>query len=207
MDEIAFLQTYQKIQQEVLDLTYSIAFDDAQIKTSSIYIADLVLRIASEIESVAKTICRESGRHTDRHRHFDSDCIESIPDIENTFGVIIAPSMHFVRSDSRVYFPFRKTDVKPDGTTPIFPWNNAYQSLKHDKLASIKEFATIEYLLSAFSALTILLHLAMVLTSSDIVALPDSNGMFWRPGHNNICVPLDKALKTYIQNNNGQNIY
>lgn len=206
MNKIAFLQTYQKIQQEVLDLTYSITFDDYQIGVSSIYIADLILRIAFEIESVAKTICRKSGGHTDGH-HFDSDCIKSIPGIKDTFGVVIAPSMHFEQDKNCVYFPFRKSDVKPGGAKCTFPWNNAYQNLKHDKLATVKDFATIKYLLSTFSALTILLCLSKVLTSSEIIALPDSNGMFWRPSHNNICVPLDKALKTYIQNNNGQNIY
>ncbi len=181
--------------------------DDDQIDTSSIYIADLILRIASEIESVAKTICRESGRHTDEHRHFDGDCIESIPGIEDTFGVVIAPSMHFMQDDNLVYFPFRKTDVKPDSAIPIFPWNNAYQNLKHDKLATIGDFATIKYLLSAFSALTILLCLAKVLTSSEIIALPDENGMFWRPGRGDIRASLDDdTLKNYIQSNNGQNI-
>lgn len=206
MNKIAFLQTYQKIQQEILDLTYIVTFDDDQIGTSSIYIADLILRIASEIESVAKVLCRESGRHTDEHRHFDGDCIDSIPNIDNTFGVIIAPSMHFEQNKNIVYFSFRKADVKPDGTTSIFLWNNAYQNLKHDKLASIKKYATIKYLLSAFSALTILLHLADIVKNSDIIALPDSNGMFWKPSHSSACVPIDSTLKAYIDNNNGANI-
>ena len=53
--------TYDKLEEEILALTYFINFTDDQLSVHSTYIADLILRISAEIETVAKDIYRHNG--------------------------------------------------------------------------------------------------------------------------------------------------
>ena len=51
-----YFQIYQKIEEEVLELASAIHFVDENLDVYSIKIADLIVRISIEIESLAKDI-------------------------------------------------------------------------------------------------------------------------------------------------------
>ena len=53
-----YLPVYEKIEKEIIDLSSSIFFVDDLVKVYSLNIADLIIRCAIEIESLAKDIYR-----------------------------------------------------------------------------------------------------------------------------------------------------
>ena len=54
MKENLYFPVYQKIENEVINLTSSIYFSDEQIIVYSLQIADLIIRCSIELESIAK---------------------------------------------------------------------------------------------------------------------------------------------------------
>ncbi|MBQ3452961.1 hypothetical protein IJI55_02535 [Candidatus Saccharibacteria bacterium] len=197
-----FLETYNQIEEEVIQLTYDIAFDDAQLKVHSNHIANLILMISTEIESISKAIYRENGGRK-RTPAFDYECIDKMPNIKNANALVICRKMDFAKPENIVLFPFRKTEYKRNKTkTPIYPWNNAYQNLKHDKAKMEKRYANIRYLMYSLAALYALLIRYGTCPNSQIFSSLDDNGMYWKPSRGRIACNIDSAevKQYYLQN-------
>ena len=61
----AYWSIYKRIEKEVIDLSYSVYFDDDQLRTYSNGILDSILRIGTNIESLYKEIHRDEF-HNDK---------------------------------------------------------------------------------------------------------------------------------------------
>ena len=65
----AYWSTYKRIEQEVLELSHSICFDDNQLKVYSNGILDLIVRICTNIESLYEDIYRDEFSKTELKKH------------------------------------------------------------------------------------------------------------------------------------------
>lgn len=184
--------TYEQTEKEIIEMFYHILVNDKQLDVCSTHVADLILRIATEIETIAKEIYWKNGGENQNPK-FDYECIDNMPEIEEKIVLVISNRVE-LNPENRIIHPFRKTEVKLDKDSnkvldkggneiPIYPWNNAYQGLKHDKTNTLAQFGTLRYLLSAFAAYYVLLNESRSSsTLSDIVVIVDKNGGYWKLG-------------------------
>lgn len=141
--------TFLAFEQELLDLTYNIHFDDKQIHVYSLKIADMILKISSELESVANDIYR---KHTSRKPSKASESLQWIQDnwqITNKHVSIIAPSVYFTKNFQPSFAPFQYSN---DGINDYY---KAYCAIKHDKSKNLGK-ANINVLIRCFASLYLL---------------------------------------------------
>lgn len=176
--------TYNKLEEEILALTYHISFTDEQLSVYSTYIADLILRISAEIETVAKDVYRRSGGRKSNPK-VDYDCIDILQNREKACALIYNDKMAYTMPKNQLLFPLRKSHKKTDANgcqVDTYPWNIAYQSLKHNKNQNVKKYGTIYYLLSGLAALFLLLtKYGNYVQSSAIFVNVNANGSYPRP--------------------------
>ncbi|GMO38138.1 MAG: hypothetical protein Ta2B_17850 [Termitinemataceae bacterium] len=142
---------YKNLESELIKLSYNIQIDDTQLSVYSAQIADLILRGAIEIESIAKELCRQENTHINIHK-FDFDCLDGLNKKWSLDKKIVIISGSTCYQTQRILIPFvlNETNIK---SRPICSWNNAYQNLKHDKITSLNKFGTIKYLFYTMAAL------------------------------------------------------
>ena len=153
---------YKTLEKEVLELANQIHFDDKQAEVYSVKLAELLIRCATEIESLSKTLYRELGGNMtpidnetglERNLYFDKDCIKFLEDkwhISKKIVEVIAPNFYF-------------TSDKYCSLTPLHnahkigrcSWKKAYQAVKHDRTNNL-EHATVANVVSALAALYLL---------------------------------------------------
>lgn len=157
-----YLPTYQKIEEEVLDLSYKIFIDDKQLKTYSLAISDIIVRCSVEIESISKEIYARLGGNMEpvdsdgknRTLYFDTDCLRLINDkwhLDKKTIRIISPDFHLSKEKTTLV-PLKRSHFRGDRGSK---WKSAYQSVKHDR-SHFYENATVENMLNALGALYIL---------------------------------------------------
>ena len=56
-----YLPVYKRLEDEVISLTQNIFFDDDQLSTYSLSIADIIIRCSIEIEAIAKELYVQLG--------------------------------------------------------------------------------------------------------------------------------------------------
>lgn len=141
--------TYLAIEQEVLDLAYNINFDDKQIRVYSLRMADLIIKISSELESVANDIYRKYAQKE------PSKASESFKWLEETWRIckkhvsLISPYLYFIKQFSPSFAPFLY------GSKSQNNYYKAYCALKHDKLKNLEK-ANINILIRCFASLYLL---------------------------------------------------
>ena len=154
---------YKNLEEEFLKLAGYIHFSDDQLGTYSMFIADLIVRCAVEIEALSKELYRMLGRNmspTDsqgntRDLYFDTDCLDLL---EKTWLLgkkqiaVSAINYYCVKAENRILTPLHKACKRGASGSK---WKQAYQAVKHDKRGSLKK-ASIENLLHAMGALYIL---------------------------------------------------
>lgn len=156
-----FWPVYMNLETEALSLADKIHFSDEQKGVYSVYIADLIVRCAIEIEALSKELYKTLGGNmspqnddgTERDLYFDTDCLKLLNakwHLDKKRIDVVAPNMSFHSMQS--FLPLKKSDKR--GTSGS-KWKQAYQALKHDRYASLKK-ATIENLIAALGALFIL---------------------------------------------------
>ena len=148
---------YQNLERAVDELTFAIHFEDDQLGVYSSEIIDLILRAATEIESIAKELhIGISGTTKDRSKiKFDKDALaDLIPrwDLEAKVVLISSPNMFFTDSELRPLAYNSKNGWGDDS----WEWNTtAYQALKHDRAASMKH-GNVKHLIEIMAALYLL---------------------------------------------------
>lgn len=153
---------YLKIEEDVINLTDSVLFDDKQWEVYSIVIGDLLVRCSIEVESISKELYLRLGgdekpkdeRGCVRDLYFDTDCIGLLVNkwnVDNKKLQITSPKMFF-SSDKRVLTPLYKAHRRGSSGSK---WKRAYQAVKHYRTKEIYK-ATIGNLLNALGALYIL---------------------------------------------------
>lgn len=146
--------TYLNIEVEFNKLLSSIHIDDNQLDVYSGKIGELILRSASEIESISKELYYRNGGVKKGNIHFDFDAIKYLDEkwLLNK-KVLVISTINSFQSNKKLY-PFIKDFKKEDGSY-TFSWNYAYQSLKHNRVKSL-QLGSIQNLFGITSALYIL---------------------------------------------------
>lgn len=159
-----FWPIYKKLEDEFKDLSYYIKIDNKQMKTYSIKIADLILRIVAECENISSEICkREKIKFKDKKGHIKkvvnfNEYIDALNKIFNLENKLVNPI--FVNMEDDTFYskltPFRKEKIKVNGADKsILKWYNAYNKIKHDRTRNFK-MANLENLIYSLSALFML---------------------------------------------------
>lgn len=145
---------YKNIESELVDLTYDIHIDDNQINVYSSKISDLILRSATEIESIAKELYDKNGGPKKANLLFDKDCIKYLNQIWKLEDKLVIVSSASCFQSAKIIKPFIKREQNfRDKLT--YSWNNAYQHLKHNRYQSL-HFGSLKYLFDILAALFIL---------------------------------------------------
>lgn len=158
-----FWPVYKRIETDVINLSYNILFDDAQLNVYSLAISDLLLKCAVEIEAISKDLFISLGgvecpidqrTNSPRDLYFDTDCIDLLVQrwsIDKK-KLYISNSDMFFSPEKSVLNPLHKSNKRGSSGSK---WKRAYQAIKHNRTISIK-MATIENLMNALGALYIL---------------------------------------------------
>ncbi|MFV0485344.1 MAG: hypothetical protein ACK5MU_03945 [Candidatus Saccharimonadales bacterium] len=152
-----YLQAFSALEAEINALSYSILFDDNQINTYSMKIAELVMRSGIELESVANDIFR-GWTSEDEIKNDDGAAEKSFAWLKKSSGwkleqkqiSILSPSMFFSRTFSPSFAPFGYKKNSSDD------YYSAYNSIKHDR-AKNSHKANLNILIRSMGALYVLL--------------------------------------------------
>ena len=106
-----FWTIYKNLENEVISLSNKLHFCDKQENVYSIYISDLLIRTAVEIESLSKELYKAAGGNmrpldeegNERVLMFDTDCIQFL---DKNFGItkkrvnVVCPSFYFAKKEN-----------------------------------------------------------------------------------------------------------
>lgn len=147
---------YLNIENEVNKLMNSIHMDDCHLEVYSSLISDLILRAATEIESIAKELYVKNGGEKTSGIRFDYDALTHLEKKWQLSMKKVTISAYSCFFSNKELLPFVKNTEKTFGRkTKTFFWNNAYQNLKHDRSNGFK-FGNVEALFQVMAALFIL---------------------------------------------------
>lgn len=152
---------YKNLEKEVIELSNKLHFCDNQDNVYSIYISDLLIRTAVEIEALSKELYKSAGgnmKPTDEEGNkrvlmFDSDCIQFL---EENWGItkkcvkVVCPNFYFKKPENLELHPLKDCNKQGKGS-----WKKAYQAVKHNRIESLK-LGNVSNLIRALAALYIL---------------------------------------------------
>lgn len=167
-----FWQTYLSLEKEFINVSNFIFITDeittnehgkevtkpcySQLETFSPHIADLLIRCCVQIEAISKELYYDNGGtkpRGDKNLFFDEDCLKLI-DIKwathDKRVMVVAPFFNLTKEEHRVLRPLKNAH-KRSGTF----WEKAYQAVKHDRFASLKD-GNVKALLHSMAALYLL---------------------------------------------------
>lgn len=156
-----FWTVYKNLEKELIGLSNNIHFCDDQDSVYSVYISDLLIRTAVEIESLSKELYKLAGGNMiplddegkERDLLFDSDCIQYLDrswHITKKCVNVVAPSFYFTNQDNLLLHPLKNCNKRGEGR-----WKKAYQAVKHNRVESLPA-GNIANLIRAMAALYIL---------------------------------------------------
>lgn len=153
-----FNQIYDELEKETMKLSYQISLDECQKEVYSINIAELQLRIYTQIEASLKDIYAQMCPQQ-KIPKYD----EIITTLNWLTNMVIYVSWEPYNLKKRIYRDSFKKSVKR--VTKIeaghaqqvekinYKFNNSYQNLRHDFVNAMPIFGTIEYLFEALAVL------------------------------------------------------
>ena len=167
-----FWQTYLSLEKEFINVSNFIFITDEitthengkeitkpcnfQLETFSPHIADLLIRCCVQIEAISKELYYDNGGtkpRGDKSLFFDEDCLKLIDikwAIHDKRVLVVAPFFNLTKEEKLVLRPLKNAH-KRAGTF----WEKAYQAVKHDRFASLKD-GNIKALLHSMAALYLL---------------------------------------------------
>jgi hypothetical protein len=148
---------YKNLEAEIIILSNQIHFDDNQLNIYSIKIAELILRICVEVESISKALYFSHGgeKPDDNILFYDTDCLDYL---ENKFTLskknvlITSSSFYLEKLENKVLTPLNKANKRGTSQTQ---WQQAYQAIKHNRVTSLKK-AKLGHLINSMAALYLL---------------------------------------------------
>jgi hypothetical protein len=155
MNNNLFWPVYKNLENEFIQLMFSIHIDDKQLTVYSVKICDLIIRAVSEIETLSKELYHTNGGDKSGNIKFDEVALQHLDNIWKLSDKIVLISSINCYLSNNVIFPFKKTESRTGKSYLTFTWNNAYQNLKHDRSKNL-EFASLKNLFDAMSALFVL---------------------------------------------------
>lgn len=156
-----FWVIYKNLEKEVIELSNKLHFCDEQENVYSIYISDLLIRTAVEIEALAKELYKTAGGNMkpvdnegrERDLMFDSDCLQFLDvnwGITKKHVKVVCPNFYFNKTENLELRPLKDCNKHGQGR-----WKKAYQAVKHDRAESLKA-GNVANLIRALAALYIL---------------------------------------------------
>lgn len=154
---------YKDLENKVIELSYMTHFNDDQLKVYSFHIADLILQIASEYESIIVDLFQISPVKNKKTTNLGEKllCIAKEFELEKKELRVIHPNMYFKHRFTSFYAPLGYEDGNEDDI-----YKN-YNSIKHHRTKNLKK-ANIKNLILALSALYVLLLYYYSYDESDI---------------------------------------
>ncbi len=158
------------LEEDLLRISRYIEFSDANYSTYSIELASILLGASSEVDVVAKQLCKKlkTGKKAENIKHYTDQIAPSIPAIGNfivelpRFGLRLNPWEHWSLTHRK---------------SPI--WWTAHNNVKHNRHTSFNE-ANLKNALNAVSGLYVLvLYLYQELSEAGRLA---PNPTVFRPG-------------------------
>jgi hypothetical protein len=149
-----FFPIYQKLESELVDLSFYIAFTESNLQTYSIKIADLLLRTVSECENIMSAICKREGIQFRRSFVKFQEYLDKL----NQIYMLNAKIVHFIYKNADVVNCISKTPFYQEEETlnrNITDWYNAYNKIKHDRVDNFEK-ANLKNLIEAMSGLFLL---------------------------------------------------
>ncbi len=158
-----YWSVYKNLERDVLTLADYLLFTDKQLQVYSVFIADLLVRCAIEIEALSKELYIDNGgpypvydaTNKERNLYFDTDCLNLLKEKWNLTEkkiIIAASNFYFEDEKNRILQPLKKAHKRGSSGSK---WKQAYQAVKHDRSNSIEK-ATVENLIHALGSLYIL---------------------------------------------------
>ncbi len=152
---------YKNLEKKIIELSEVIHFSDDQELVYSLYISDLLIRTAVEIEAISKELYKISGgnmnpvdvRGEKRTLYFDTDCIRHLDinwKITKKVVHVVSPIFYFEKQENLKLMPLKNCNKQSEGR-----WKKAYQAVKHNRVEDIKA-GSIGNLIRAMAALYIL---------------------------------------------------
>jgi hypothetical protein len=126
----------ERLEHEVCELTFAVAFSDDHLGVYSARLAELLLRTCAECENIGKSLCvgRNLGPTGLKVQDFNfpavGNAICSRIAIHTKQLVIVWPYQSFTATSITPFDTWRPTG----STNPI--WFNAYNGIKHDRIAN-----------------------------------------------------------------------
>lgn len=156
-----FWMVYKNLEDEVLELSKKIHFCDGQDNVYSIFISDLLIRTAVEIEALSKELYKIAGGDMNpvdedgnvRDLFFDTDCIQYLDinwSITKKCVNVVSPNFFFTKKENLVLYPLKNCNKRGSGR-----WKKAYQSVKHNRIECLNA-GNIANLIRAMAALYLL---------------------------------------------------
>lgn len=170
--ESLFWQTYLNLEDNVIELSKYIFFADKvnirnkdevsetncenQLCTFSPYIADLIVQISVQIESISKELFYRYNKSCvieSSNLKFDADCLAYLDDnfqISKKIVYVVNSSFNLKNKSNNAIYPLKnaRQSKKPQ-------WKDAYQALKHDRFGYINK-GNVRNCLMALAALYLL---------------------------------------------------
>jgi len=202
---------YQNLEEELIELSNNIHVDDNQLKVYSMKIAEMLIRVAVEVESIAKELYFQNGgdKPDDNQLFFDTDCLSYLNEkwilskkkIQVVFG-----QFYFDIDENKILTPLEKAHLRGKEK-----WIKAYQGIKHNRRNSLKN-ANLKNLIPALAGLFIL----NLYYKNEVIELGnDANGTGFDASQGSKIfavlpakeIPLSVSVNDPVENNNDEYIY
>mgnify|MGYP006145731081 CR=1 FL=1 len=148
---------YKNLENELVQLSDLIHFDDNQLSIYSIKISELLIRCSVEIEAISKDLYFRIGGTlpSDGDLYFDTDCLQLLEDkwvISKKKVIISASNFYFENDDNKILSPLFKSYRR--GTSSC-DWKKAYQEVKHNRVHNLTK-GSLKNLIRAMASLYVL---------------------------------------------------
>lgn len=150
-----FWPVFKNLEEEFDRLMFNIHIDDKQLNVYSSKIADLILRAATEIESISKELYSSNGGTKQENIKYDHDALKHLNQTWSLDKKVVIVSSYNCFQSNRIIKPFQKNENRSGSNKKTYSWNNSYQHLKHDRANSL-EYGSVKYLFEIMAALFIL---------------------------------------------------
>lgn len=152
-----YWQVYLNLEKELLSIFDIIHVDDVQLNVYSTKIADLLIRITVEIESIAKTLYFSNGgpKPDDKSLYFDTDCMNHLVqlwDIDKKVVLVTCSNLFLSQEANLILTPLHKSHKRGSSSAE---WCKAYQAIKHNRAKELKN-GNLKNTIRALAALYIL---------------------------------------------------
>ena len=155
MSHNLYWSIYQNLEEGLIELSNNIHIDDEQLNVYSMKIAEMLIRISVEVESIAKELYFKNGgnKPDDNKLFFDTDCLKYLNkkwDLSKKKVQVVSGQFYFNKEENNVLTPLEKAHNRGGEE-----WLKAYQAFKHNRRNSLKD-VSLKNLIHALAGLFLL---------------------------------------------------